>query len=78
MPGKYAASRLAHYLRSVQEKLDTILELTVVDAAGQVVASSTQAAATVTLPDEWPQNSLTEGLVIVPPHWDQRICQRHT
>ncbi|MGH8685070.1 MAG: GGDEF domain-containing protein, partial [Nitrosospira sp.] len=30
---------LAHYLRSVQEKLDIILELTVVDAAGEIVAS---------------------------------------
>ena len=65
---------LAHYLRSVQQKLDTIRELTVVNAAGQVVASSTQAAATLTLPDEWPPNSLTEGVVIVPPHWDQRYA----
>ena len=65
---------LAHYLRSVQEKLDTIRELTVVNAAGQVVASSTQAAATVTLPDEWPPNSLTEGFVIVPPHWDRQYA----
>lgn len=65
---------LAHYLRSVQEKLDTIRELTIVNAAGQVVASSMQAAATVILPDEWPPNSLTEGLVIVPPHWDQQYA----
>ncbi|MEO8992744.1 MAG: GGDEF domain-containing protein, partial [Nitrosospira sp.] len=28
---------LAHYLRSVQAKLDTILELTVVDATGKIV-----------------------------------------
>ena len=63
---------LAHYLRSVQEKLDTILELTVVNAAGQVVASSTETTAAVTLPDDWPQNSLTEGLVIAPPHWDKQ------
>ncbi len=63
---------LAHYLRSVQEKLDTFRELTVVNADGQVVASSAAAAAAVTLPDEWPPNSLTEGLVIVPPHWDEQ------
>src|SRR6185437_10802404 len=30
---------LAHYLHSVKEKLDTILELTVVDVAGRTVAS---------------------------------------
>jgi diguanylate cyclase (GGDEF)-like protein len=63
---------LAHYLRSVQEKLDTFRELTVVNADGQVVASSAAAAAAVTLPDEWPPNSLTEGLVITPPHWDEQ------
>lgn len=63
---------LAHYLRSVQEKLDTFRELTVVNANGQVVASSAATAAAVTLPDEWPPNSLTEGLVIVPPHWDEQ------
>jgi diguanylate cyclase (GGDEF)-like protein len=73
MPAKHPPA-LAHYLRSVQEKLDTIRELTVVNAAGQVVASSRQAAATVILPDEWPPNSLTEGLVIVPPHWDQQYA----
>lgn len=63
---------LAHYLRSVQEKLDTFRELTVVNADGQVVASSAATAAAVTLPDEWPSNSLTEGLVIAPPHWDEQ------
>lgn len=61
---------LAHYLRSVQGKLDTILELTVVDATGKVVASSTEAPARVALPNNWPQNSLTEGLVIAPPRWN--------
>lgn len=65
---------LAHYLRSVQEKLKTIRELTVVNAAGQVVASSAKTAATVALPDEWPPNSLTEGLVIVSPHWDPQYA----
>lgn len=61
---------LAHYLRSVQEKLDPFLELTVVDAGGRVVASSATAPAAVTLPKTWPQSALTEGVVIVPPHWD--------
>lgn len=65
---------LTHYLRSVQEKLDTIRELTVVNTAGQVVASSAQTATAVKLPDEWPPNSLTEGLLIVPPHWDHQYA----
>ncbi|KIO50507.1 diguanylate cyclase [Nitrosospira sp. NpAV] len=67
---------LAHYLRSIQTKLDTLLELTVVDAGGQIVASSaaTAAAAAITLPNDWPPHSLTEGLVIVPPHWDEQYA----
>lgn len=65
---------LPHYLRSVQEKLDTIRELTVVNTAWQVVASSAQIVAPIILPDEWPPNSLTEGFVIVPPHWDNQYA----
>lgn len=61
---------LPHYLRSVQEKLDPLLELTVVDIAGHVVASSAAAPSAVTLPKIWPQSALTEGVVIAPPHWD--------
>ena len=61
---------LALYLRTVEQKLDLMLELTVVDVSGQVVASSAAAPAAVTLPKTWPQSALTEGVVIVPPHWD--------
>jgi diguanylate cyclase (GGDEF)-like protein len=63
---------LAHYLHSVKEKLDTILELTVVDVAGRTVASSAQSPARITVPSEWPGNTATEGLVIAPSHWDER------
>lgn len=65
---------LAHYLRSVQGKLDTILELTVVTAAGQIIASSTETPATIILPDEWPPNSVTEGLIIASPHWNKQYA----
>ncbi|MDE2365504.1 MAG: diguanylate cyclase [Betaproteobacteria bacterium] len=63
---------MAHYLHSVREKLDTILELTVVDAAGKTVASSARTPAAITLPDDWPSAAATEDLVIAPPHWDER------
>lgn len=63
---------LGHYLHSVKEKLDTILELTVVDAAGQTVASSARVPAKITLPNDWPGAAATEGLVIVPSRWDER------
>jgi diguanylate cyclase (GGDEF)-like protein len=62
---------LPHYLRAVKEKLDTSLELTVVNSQGQVVATSAQTPITIQLPQEWSQDALTEGLVIVPPHWDE-------
>jgi diguanylate cyclase (GGDEF)-like protein len=65
---------LAHYLRSVKEKLETLQELTAVNPEGQIVASSAKAPAAVMLPREWPQTALTEGLVIVPPHWDEQYA----
>jgi diguanylate cyclase (GGDEF)-like protein len=75
-PKANASSRnpqaLAHYLRSVKEKLDTIQELTAVDSEGKVIASSARTPVAVALPNEWPQSALSEGLVIVPPHWDEQ------
>lgn len=71
MPPKYPQA-LAHYLRSVQLKLDAIRELTVVNAAGKVIASSSETPEAVTLPEEWSQNSVTEGLVTASPHWNKQ------
>ena len=58
------------YLRSVQKKLDALLELTLTDAAGQVVASSGPTPAPVVLPATWPNNAITEGVVLERPRWD--------
>ena len=63
---------LAHYLSLVQSKLDTILELTVVGATGQVVASSAAVPSAIILPKSWPESALTEGIVLVPPHWEKQ------
>lgn len=64
---------LAHFLRSVQGKLKTILELTVVDTEGRVVASSALNHDIGDLPENWPQSSaLTEGVVLTPPHLSAR------
>jgi diguanylate cyclase (GGDEF)-like protein len=63
---------LGHYLRSVQGKLEAILELTVVSATGEVVASSAEAPGAAMLPQEWPQNALTEGLIVIPPGWNKQ------
>ncbi|MBA4141612.1 MAG: diguanylate cyclase [Nitrosospira sp.] len=66
--GKSPAA-VSHYLRSVQEKLDTILELTVVNAAGEIVASSADAPASITIPNNWPQKRVIAG-----PHWNERYA----
>jgi diguanylate cyclase (GGDEF)-like protein len=58
---------IARYLRSVQEKLDTILELTIVNTAGEVIASSADTPTSVALPSNW-----FDHRVIVPAHWDKQ------
>ena len=63
---------LAHYLSLVQSKLDTILELTVVGATGQVLASSAAVPSAIILPKSWPESALTEGIVLAPPHWEKQ------
>lgn len=65
---------LARYLRSVHEMLETMLELTVVDANGDVIASSVDAPTPVTIPRSWPQNALVQGVVVSPPHWDEKYA----
>jgi diguanylate cyclase (GGDEF)-like protein len=62
---------LTQYLRAVHEKLDTVLELTVVDTDGRLIASSTGLPAPVTLPQDWSQNASINGIVSTPPHWNK-------
>ncbi len=57
------------YLRSVQKRLDPLLELTLSDAAGEVVASSVPVPAPIVLPATWPNTAVTEGFVLAP-RWD--------
>ena len=61
---------LALYLRSVHTRLPPLLELTVVDTSGRVLASSADTPAPVQLPELWPQNAITEGVVLAPPRWE--------
>ena len=59
------------YLRSVQKKLDPLLELTLYDAAGQMVASSVPTPAPIVLHSVWPNAAFTEGVVLPSPRWDE-------
>lgn len=58
---------LPQYLRLVQERLDAFLVLTVVDAAGQVVASSGEHSTPVQLPKVWSPDASARGVIIDPP-----------
>lgn len=69
-PTRIGPRQVTLYLGSVQKKLEPILELTLSDAAGQVVASSSSAPAPIVLPTRWPNSAVTEGVVVDPPHWD--------
>lgn len=64
---------LTQYLRAVHEKLDTVLELTVVGTDGKLIASSADLPAPVVLPQNWPQNASINGIVSKPPHWNKRL-----
>ena len=59
------------YLRSVQKKLGPVLELTLYDAGGQMVASSAPTPAPIVLHSVWPNGAFTEGVVLPSPRWDE-------
>ena len=61
---------MEHYLHAVQEKLDPLLELTLVDASGNVVASSASMPAPIALPATWPTRAITEGVILDLPRRD--------
>ncbi len=56
---------LTLYLRSVYGKLDNMLELTVVNTTGKVIASSTKKPTLA----ELPKDALVQGVVTSPPRW---------
>lgn len=70
---KPEASRagVAMYLRSVQKKLDPLLELTLLDPSGQIIASSAASPAAIDLPATWQSTALFSGAVLAPPRFDE-------
>ena len=66
-----AISELTLYLRSVRARLRPLLELSLVDVDGKLVASSAeQMPASMNLPAMWPGNALTAGVALMPPRWE--------
>jgi len=68
---RIGAPELGLYLRSVQSKLDPLLELTVADASGRTIASSAAAPAPFVLPQAWPNTAITDGVIVAPPRRDE-------
>ncbi|MCB0280870.1 MAG: diguanylate cyclase, partial [Calditrichaeota bacterium] len=65
---------LTHYLRSVHTKLDTILELTVIDTQKNVIASSSNQQIQKKLPEEkWLGNKTSQYPVVSPPLLDEQF-----
>jgi len=69
-PTRIGPREVKLYLGSVQKRLEPLLELTLSDAAGQVVASSSPTPASIVLPTNWPNSAITEGVVVERPRWD--------
>ena len=61
---------LALYLRAVARKLDVLLELTLVDERGRVVASSETTPTVRAAPEFRSDAALAEGIVVAGPQWD--------
>lgn len=61
---------LEHYLKSVHKKLETVLELTVIDTDSEIIGSNIESPAPVLLPLNWPESASIQGNVVVPPHWN--------
>jgi diguanylate cyclase (GGDEF)-like protein len=65
-----ALHRLKDYLKSVSEKFIAYEELLVVDLSGNVVASSFEKEAGVTLPTDWLKNAKEGRLIVGEPAYD--------
>ncbi len=75
-PGATAGARpvgareIEVFLRSVQENLDAMLELSVLDADGKPVAGSVSSPAPASLPATWADRRAIGGPVLQEPKWD--------
>ncbi len=60
------------YLKSVHKRLETILELTLVDTEGEIIASNVDSPFPITLSQNWPQDATIQGDVVLPPQWNAK------
>ena len=62
---------IENYLKSVHNKLDTVLALTAIDTNGQILASTIDFQDTMPFPQNWTEMASIQGNVIIPPHWNK-------
>ena len=65
---------LGLYLASVQKRLDTVLELSVVDVNGEFVASNVELPLSMALAPDWAEQASTQGEIFLPPHWNAQYA----
>lgn len=79
--GRYATQglmspRLREYLRSLHDKYPDFEQVMVLDARGQVLATSAAQVTPVTLPDEWQRTLRQRGRVVANAYWDEKTGMR--
>ena len=79
--GRYATQglmspRLREYLRSLHERYPDFEQLMVLDARGQVLATSARQVGAVNLPEEWQKTLRQRGRVVAPAYWDEKTGMR--
>jgi len=62
------------YLKSVHRRLEDVLELTVVDVEGEIVASNVALPLSVTLSQNWPEDASIQGDVVISPEWNENYA----
>jgi diguanylate cyclase (GGDEF)-like protein len=65
-----AYGRVTDYLKSVSERFQDYDELSILGTSGQVVASNSDGADAVALPDDWQTRLRTDDFVVGTPYWD--------
>jgi len=58
------------YLKSVHKRMETVLELTVIDTEGKIIASNVDSPFPVTLSQNWLHDASILGDVVLPPQWN--------
>ena len=71
-PSAQAEGRLRDYLLSLHERFSDFEQLAVLDLDGKVVATSSNEASNVRLPDDWQTTLRAENQIVGEAYWDEK------